>query len=739
MHYKSDARHGSGGVALVIVLAFVVLLAVLVVAYLGRTSSHRAMGQSSLNEAKADQLARSALNIIVGDLKQEIANGSVTTTVNSITIYAATSANIEPQRSGGDVLIPNLIRRSIRSDSIPLPGVGSRASPINSAADLSSNGRSVSAARWNRHYLIPKIDTSNEASDPINTFTTPDWVIATRNGPQVFNAWDNTLRDTSSANFSVGRYAFALYDEGGLIDVSAAGYPTDASLPGTVVATSAPVGGKGWLALADLTQVIPTAPISAQRAAANKVVGWRNYATGQPGGTFPNFTFTAPSGATWYTNFVVNNNSGFLRASGLTWRGPSGTDPDRTDQAFISRQELIEYRSSAQFSVNALQYLGTFSRELNNPTWGTAATQRATTVFTRRDGSAAQIGEPLFRRFPVSELGWLGPTGITGTGTVATVKRDFGLVWNTDHWDYYGASGSGLASVIPPITGNQEPDFFQILAFARGYYQSAATMQQILTTGACLIDQYDGPPADSGNLTTRIDYAGPPTPPSATNSIAWGLEAITPPAPTGAPTPRTTGILNRPFTNVGEFGYANKDITLPAPAPVPTTLDFYSAGSADAGILDLFAMSTARTRAGVANLNTRQDPVLRAILSFATATQPSTALSSARRNSTAAGLISSTNANAATSLQDIARLAAQSGITGGEEVQEVVARSLADTCQTRTWNLMIDVIAQSGRYPPPAADLRQFVVEGEKRYWLHVAIDRFTGEVIDQQLEPVYE
>ncbi|MCA1658742.1 MAG: hypothetical protein LC627_05540, partial [Verrucomicrobiaceae bacterium] len=62
-----------------------------------------------------------------------------------------------------------------------------------------------------------------------------------------------------------------------------------------------------------------------------------------------------------------------------------------------------------------------------------------------------------------------------------------------------------------------------------------------------------------------------------------------------------------------------------------------------------------------------------------------------------------------------------------------------DTCQARTWNLMIDVIAQSGRYPPTATTLRDFVVEGEKRYWLHVAIDRFTGEVIDRQLEAVYE
>jgi hypothetical protein len=56
------------------------------------------------------------------------------------------------------------------------------------------------------------------------------------------------------------------------------------------------------------------------------------------------------------------------------------------------------------------------------------------------------------------------------------------------------------------------------------------------------------------------------------------------------------------------------------------------------------------------------------------------------------------------------------------------------------------VIAQAGRYPPNAASgpnnanpLANFVVEGEKRYWLHIAIDRFTGQVIDQQLEAVYE
>jgi hypothetical protein len=57
----------------------------------------------------------------------------------------------------------------------------------------------------------------------------------------------------------------------------------------------------------------------------------------------------------------------------------------------------------------------------------------------------------------------------------------------------------------------------------------------------------------------------------------------------------------------------------------------------------------------------------------------------------------------------------------------------------RVWNLLIDLTAQSGRYTPSANSLEAFTVEGEKRVWLHVALDRFTGEVIDRQLEVVSE
>ena len=56
---------------------------------------------------------------------------------------------------------------------------------------------------------------------------------------------------------------------------------------------------------------------------------------------------------------------------------------------------------------------------------------------------------------------------------------------------------------------------------------------------------------------------------------------------------------------------------------------------------------------------------------------------------------------------------------------------------------MIDVVAQTGRYPQGASSsanpLGAFVVEGEQRYWVHLAIDRFSGQVVDKQVEIVKE
>ena len=55
-----------------IVLAFVVLLTGVALAYFSRTTTDRQLAQSSYNDTSADLLARSALDIVVGDFKQEI-------------------------------------------------------------------------------------------------------------------------------------------------------------------------------------------------------------------------------------------------------------------------------------------------------------------------------------------------------------------------------------------------------------------------------------------------------------------------------------------------------------------------------------------------------------------------------------------------------------------------------------------------------------------------------------------
>ena len=109
----------------------------------------------------------------------------------------------------------------------------------------------------------------------------------------------------------------------------------------------------------------------------DNLVGWRNYATGQPNGSLSGgYTFAS---GTSYSNYILGGTNGFLAinsynyASGTTPGSYTATvmtsgTPAHTDQAFPNRQALIKFWS-ANFSanMNALQYLGTFTRDLNRP------------------------------------------------------------------------------------------------------------------------------------------------------------------------------------------------------------------------------------------------------------------------------------------------------------------------------------------------------------------------------------
>jgi hypothetical protein len=465
------------GAALIIVLAFVVLLAGLVIAHLSRVTSDRPVAHSSVHQSKADQVAASGMDLVIGGLRQEITGPAPTPPPPYLPL---TNARMLPLRSGNPGgapdPIPNLVRRSVYPDLIPAPGISSFASALNSAPVDPANPKrgDISLARWNKHYLVPKLNTGDDKTDPRAEFVAPDWVILTRNGPVVFSAWDPTLKDQTPTNnsYAVGRYAYAIYDEGQLLDANVAGYPS-----GT---TAAQAGRKGPVAYADL-RVLPY-PIPNGGGSAYQVdwlVGWRNYGTTQPTNNFPGSTFAAnlqtagtstTSPAYLYWQSILNRAAGFTTTSGAV--AANG----RTDQIFLSRQQLIAYRAATQFSSNALQYLTTFSRELNAPTWKPTTptainpdllTVLVTGAFTRFDGTSAAVGDPLIKqRFPLTRLTWITYKGPSATlqigkdvdptlknpatsdpiilalvangvslstiraGTAANVKTCFGLVWD---------------------------------------------------------------------------------------------------------------------------------------------------------------------------------------------------------------------------------------------------------------------------------------------------------------------
>ena len=1043
------------GAALVIILAFVVLLTVVVVAYFSRTMTDRQLSNASFNVAKADQLARSAAAVVLGDLKQEIVDGSTASTVGSNTMYIpSSSAEIVPQRSA-PAAIPNLIRASSNTAFVaPATGVrGSIASSAPASAAAVKKG-DVTTARWNRHYLIPRVAGANPSdATPISDFVAPTWIFVTENGPQ-----DNFATGDPSV---IGRYAYAIYDQGGLLDVNVAGYPA-----GNPIAEEH-ASLKPALSSADLKQ------LGFSEGAVHDLVGWRNYATVRPDGEFKNFTINTATQANDYNSYVIASTGGFLRVNAATFNG-------RTDQAFLSRQQLVSYGSVAGWGgdMSALQYLSTFSRSLNAPTWTPSTPAgssidyaslkdapasanrdllnvRVTGSFTRDDGSAAEAGERLIqRRFPLARLGGLSPTGVNAGGktlsggqitaaTAATIQRDFGLVWNTDHWDYCGPSGTTVQTSIAVLgtIGDRPPNFFELVkagilsgslgkdAGANGQYfvnyeeGPASGLQgddqnsdvQLIRIGANIIDQYDtdsypteirfnnasyygienlpylqkviaktahpdpntndnsvvgwymaelwnphqeanvsgaptefrfrgeglstvwtpiagggesaGTPIDlaqsgSINFTATSSQLREPTLLSndgayrniAPSSIvsgpngqndAWGGavaglyagrvapvagyrgggvspqgsdlvleykdasgayriyqrmrnftgkqhssvdhssfyyhhsdprtdrfgtslgewlysppaqrpgESIRPnaaagwnafdyhPRPsagfiypnssagaifnnfflgtlsdnTGGSNPRYTDndgvlrtaagayatavpgrplandntpsrplILNRPFRNVGELGYAFRDLPW-------KNIDFFTANSADAGLLDIFCIQELTTEkaqsAGKVSINTRQAPVLQAILAGAMEAEATSGImTGAEAEKIAADLVAFTSGSAGPLMNksDVVTKAAAllKGSIPAEDSQikarrEAALRALTEVSDTRTWNLMIDVVAQPGRFPPGATDLTKFVVQGEKRYWVHVAIDRFTGEVIDQVMEQVYE
>ncbi len=204
---------------------------------------------------------------------------------------------------------------------------------------------------------------------------------------------------------------------------------------------------------------------------------------------------------------------------------------------------------------------------------------------------------------------------------------------------------------------------------------------------------------------------------------------------------RRPTILQRPFRSVAEMGYAFRDTPW-------QTLSFFDQTSGDATLLDLFSLEDEPgLTAGKLNLNVAGPSVLTALFSNVPKAADGTGATLANPAGLAANLAAFRTAEggALVSRSRLAAFLSSSSLTqeNAENVKsrrEAIVRAVADVADTRTWNLLVDVIAQSGRFPADGGTAAgDFVVEAEQRVWSSVAIDRYLGRVVARQTERVSE
>jgi len=463
------------GMALILTLGILVLLTVLMLAFFSRATLNRKISFSSTNLLKADSVARSAVDIVVGEIREEIRQGSdVKTTVSGATIYQpATPADavIAPQTG----LTPDADGAyTLRKMSAANAKIFSAGRTLGSTVGIdqkSANGRSQT--KW----------FSDGPMLGVNG-TLPTWVYLTRQG---VDPSPDPGAAPDAADYCIGRFAYTVYDLGGALDANAAGFPT------VLRGDTDFLARKGSLAQVDLAGLPGMGD-----ALADGLVSWRNP--------------TTAGSATAYRNYVFDNTQGFTR-------------PLAADRFFLGRQDLLRFAGKNGIPVTALPYLTAFQRSVNRPGFrpDTVSAEDPDPTLLEPDGGA-------LRRFPLGKLRLLAedPADLSAAD-LAEIEEYFGLspdpgnspTWKK--WTYRGGVGT-----IAPLDGlSRRPDFFEILQAALtekslgqnggGQTNPAAAEgvtlaetggveimapHQIMRIGANIIDQYD---ADSYPTTLSFD------------------------------------------------------------------------------------------------------------------------------------------------------------------------------------------------------------------------------------------
>lgn len=530
---RSDSQSGS---ALLIVLAFIVILALVFVVFLSNSQRALRQSDSSASLLNTQLLGEVATAAVIEDLQAEMRAGADGNPAVDETMTVSQPWAMVPGRilkANGMLSNPdfaNLVKQSV-SGAAFFPGDNpatfstagrSRASVANSA-DPSENQRVISAERWSKPRLLGgPLGPAN-----FSTGQLPDWILVTRDGAaeSATTAGDVADRLESNADFVLGRFAYNVYRVDGLLDINAAG-----ASPSNLGGGDASV--KGSSAWADLRSLPGLETDSSVQA----LTDWRNRLTD-----------------TNYVNFIAGlSPSSAPNAEPGPWGEPGGflepySDGSQTDNRFFSRQDLLAYFNhefgDGANEQNALPYLTTFSADLDQPSYRPNP-DRPTVERDSGDGgndafgSDDQInpafldvldgsGEPMVRRrFPLNRLRFVEPNPSDAT----KVEEYFGLTWNAaeNAWDYVDGAAVRRLSQI----SGREPNMIELLKAAivagslggqfefsevpgsprRTGFRDGSVNFHVMRIAACIIDQYD---ADS--YPTRIQFG---------TDVAFGVEDI---------------------------------------------------------------------------------------------------------------------------------------------------------------------------------------------------------------------
>jgi Tfp pilus assembly protein PilX len=534
------------GSALVLTLLAVVLVSLAVLAFFASVTSNREIENSRAHNTQADELARTAYDYVAGQFLQEIANSANSTayTQSGTIVYAPiANTNAVPARIVNTAIATdpnyfNLIRQSIAAADANASG--------DNTETAARNGPVIGTNQWNAPMLIAGGGFSTAGQ-------LPNWIYVDR---------VKGVTKTAS-NTTIGRFAYNVYDIGGLLNANVAGYPSGVAADTNLVAQL-----KNTLAGADLTQLSPG---NVTQSAVDQLVAFRNPTTGADTNTYFQSVQNASAAGYLTPNVAVTN---------------SGTVTYYTNNFFNGRQDLLRYARTQNLPLtNVAPYLTTFCRSINAPSWEPQSDSGAGYTYLTSANSAAstnrfipnvraptatsiphynddgtlgsptlvQPGDPLVqRRFSLAKLGWIahgGPSkstafapGLSDAAKAAAIQACFGLVWDTStnpqgdpkftsdwRWDYVGPTGSTIQSSIETLdqvakeSSQREPNFFELIqagvlsgslgtnggsntndCSAGGIDMDAAnSAYQVLRIGANIIDQ-----TTPDNYPTAIAFMG---------------------------------------------------------------------------------------------------------------------------------------------------------------------------------------------------------------------------------------